>query len=236
MKAFKGGIGSIFQLMFSLLGLFLLYSCLRIEEPKEISEEETFWVYGYPIVSRPGAMPTTSKYAISWGEELNYDYSTWALIPMQIEGFSLKPHFFQKLKVEKTTEIKTGEMIRKLIQVLEEEKDNFELIEGVWRVNRYKNEDLPNLNFPDGQIIIIHSFPRVAFSTDGCNQIELPIKKVGPDQIDSFGIALSTQIACSFQQIVPAYPGLTHKFKREGKMLTFYSQEEGEISVWKKLD
>lgn len=236
MKAFMRGIGSFFRFKFPLLGLLLLVSCLRIEEPKFSEEEETFWVYGFPVVSRPGAMPTTSKYAISRGEELNYDYSTWALIPMQIEGFSLKPHFFQKLKVVKTTEIKTGEMTRKLIQILEEEKDYFELIEGIWRVKRYKNEDLPNPDFPDGQIIIILSFPRVAFSTDGCNQIELPIKKVGPDQIESFGIALSTQIPCSFQQIVPAYPGLTHKFKREGKILTFYSQEEGEISVWEKLD
>lgn len=219
-------------LFFSLIFI----SCLKIEEPPQIEEEEIFWVYSYPIISRPGASPVFSNFAISRNNAMNYDFSAWEQIPMHIEGFSLKTHFFQKLKVVKTTEIKTGEITRKLIQVLEEEKDNFELIEGVWRVIRYKNEDLPNSNFPNGQVILIHSFPRVAFSSDGCNQIQLPIKKVAPDQIDSFGIALSTQIACSFQQIVPAYPGLTHKFKREGNILTFSNEEREEVAIWEKIN
>ncbi|MFN4000168.1 META domain-containing protein [Algoriphagus sp.] len=157
-------------------------------------------------------------------------------IPLEIEGFTFKPTFIQKILVRKIENTTTGEIRRKLIRVLAEEKDYYELIEGGWKVKKYMGEDLPNENFPKGQSVGILPGIRMAGSSDGCNHITLEIQKVGPDKILSFGTTISTQIACPNVLLIPAFPGITRNFKREGNVLTFYSENEGEVAVWEKLN
>lgn len=219
-----------------LLVLFFLSSCSENDEPQGI--EETFWVYSYPINSMPGSIPVFSDFAISHEEEFNFDRSTWELIPQEIEGFIFKPTYLQRLLVSKKEDWNTGKVERKLVRVLAEEKDHYDLLEGTWKVIKYEGSDLPNENFPKGQsVFILPGIFRIAGSSDGCNNITLEIQKVGPNKVLSFGTKMMTQKAClpDWHDTLP-YPGLSNNFKREGNVLTFYSDTEGEVAVWEKLN
>jgi hypothetical protein len=216
--------------------LFFISSCSENEEPQSI--EETFWVYSYPINSMPGFIPVFSNFAISHEEEFNFDRSTWEFIPQEIEGFTFKPTYLQRLLVLKKEASNTGKVERKLIKVLEEEKDYYDLIEGTWKVIKYEGSDLPNKNFPIGQsVFILPGILRIAGSSDGCNNLTLEIQKVGPHKIFSFGSKIMTQRAClpDWHNTLP-FPGLNNNFKREGNTLTFSSETEGEVAVWEKLN
>lgn len=231
-------------------------------EQEEITiEEEIFWVYSYSFNAYDNQLPCDTPdnrhafcLGISFNEEFDYDISTLAWISPEIEGYTRKSNFIQKLHVIKTEDSKSGQIKRKLVQVLEEERDYIDLLggdlnftvgsnstggwnyTGGWNVIRYQNEDLPNPSFPNGKIISIHPSTRKAISTDGCNSITLEIKKVGSNQIISFGNLISTLIACPDVQKEIPFPGLFNQFKREGDSLFFYNDSGEEVAVWRKVN
>lgn len=219
-----------------LIFLFLtLFSCQENEEPKGV--EETFWVYSYSIPITQGSPPSNPNLIISRGEEFNFDRSTWELIPLEIEGFIFKPTIFQKLLVSKLEDPKTSKIKRKLIQVLSEEKDYFENLEGSWKVRKFLGRDLPNDDFPDGQSVGLFGLPRMAVSSDGCNQVNLEINKIAQNRILSVGNMNMTLILCYPEDAkIAPFPGFGYNFRREGNILTFYSDTEGEIAVWEKMN
>lgn len=97
-------------------------------------------------------------------------------------------------------------------------------------------KDLPNEDFPEGQSVGLFGLLRMAVSSDGCNQITLEIKNVGQNEILTFGSMTSTLKACVGELQIPPFPGLSQNFKREENTLTFYSDTEGEIAVWEKVN
>lgn len=213
----------------------MLFSCQENEEPEGI--EETFWVHSYIFPTTPGSPNSKSELIISRGEESNFDWSTWEFIPFEIEGFIFKPTYFQKLLVSKLEDPKTGVIRRKLIRVLAEEKDFFEPLEGSWKVRKFLGRDLPNDDFPEGQSVGLFGLLRIAVSSDGCNQVNLKINKIAQNKILSVELMPMTLLLCSPEhpKIAP-FPGLTYNFKREENTLTFYSDTEGEIAVWEKIN
>jgi hypothetical protein len=218
----------------NLLLVLFLSSCSENEEPQSI--EETFWVYSYPIPCDSSSDKPSFCLGISYAEEFDFNWPALETIPLEIEGFTFKPTFIQKILVRKIEKTTTGEIKRKLIRVLAEEKDYYDLIEGGWKVKKYMGEELPNKNFPKGQSVGILPGIRIAGSSDGCNQITLEIQKVGPDKILSFGKTISTQIACPNVLLNPAFPGISYNFKREGNSLTFYNDNEEEVAIWEKMN
>ena len=168
-------------------------------------------------------------------QEFDYSILGEEVIPDQIENFTFKPYFIQKLKVLKLKDVKSGEVTRKLVEILEERKDYLELLEGGWRVRRYMGEDLPNPSFPNGQTVGIASFQRKAVSSDGCNDFTLQIKEVGPNKILSVGFMTSTLKACPGKQQIIPFPW-TRNFKRQGNMLTFSNEDGDEVAIWEKIN
>lgn len=216
-----------------LLVLFFLSSCSENEEPQGV--EETFWVYSYPVQCDHSSNIPSPCLGISYAEEFDFNWPALERIPFEIEGFTFKPTFIQKILVRKIENTTTGEIKRKFIRVLAEEKDFYHLIEGSWKVQKYMGKDLPNENFPKGQSVSILLGIRMAVSTDGCNQLILEIRKVGPNKILSFGSLTSTAKGCINELHYPPFPGIGAIFKREGNVLTFYSDTKEEIAVWEKL-
>lgn len=210
-----------------------LFSCQENEEPQGV--EETFWVYSYTVPCESTSNKPSQCLGISYAAEFDYNFSSLEIMPLEIEGFTLKPTFIQKVLVRKIENTTTGEITRKLIQVLAEEKDYYELIEGGWKVKKYLGEDLPNDKFPKGQSVsILPGAIRLATSSDGCNQITIQIQKVEPYKILSIIPISLTLINCSGQLLISPFPGLGANFKREGNTLTFYSDTGDEIAVWEK--
>ncbi|MDO8965239.1 hypothetical protein [Algoriphagus sp.] len=218
---------------FILIGLIFFFSCSENEEPQGV--EETFWVYSYPVQCDHSSNIPSPCLGISYAEEFDFNWPALERIPFEIEGFTFKPTFIQKILVRKIENTTTGDIKRKLIQVLAEEKDNYDLIEGGWKVQIFMGEGLPNEKFPKGQSVSILPGIRMAVSTDGCNQLILEIRKVGPNKILSFGSLTSTAKGCFNELQYPPFPGIGAIFKREGNVLTFYSEEKVEIAVWEKL-
>lgn len=218
-----------------LLIIFSFFSCSDKEEVNP-GIEETFWIYSYLIPT----LSTTSLHSpgliITFGEEFDFDRSKWEIIPLEIEGYVFKPTYFQKVLVLKTEDLSSGKIQRKLIRVLQEEKDYFDLFNGSWKVKKFMGIDLPNDDFPEGQSVGLFGLLRMAVSSDGCNQITLEIKNVGQNKILTFGSMTSTAKACVGELQILPFPGLSKNFKREENTLTFYSDTEGEIAVWEKLN
>ncbi len=219
--------------IFSLLVICTLFSCVE-EEP--FGQLETFWIYSYPVPCDHTGTTQTVCLGISRANEFDFDWEKLERIPLEIEGFTFKPFYIQKIQIQRFKNLNTQKITTKLIRVLEEERDYYDLLEGSWRVKRYQGEDLPNPDFPKGQTVSILAGIRLAGSTDGCNSKILQIKKVGPDRILSFGSARSTAIACNPQEWINPFPGLSKNFKREGNILTFFSEEEGEVAIWEKIN
>ncbi|TNF44984.1 MAG: hypothetical protein EP311_00145 [Cytophagales bacterium] len=213
----------------------LLFTCQEKEEPQILGEEEIFWVYSHSLPCPPDFGTESPCLLITKKQDFDYSILGDEVIPDQIEGFTFKPYFIQKLKVLKLKDVKSGEMTRKLVEILEEKKDYLELLEGGWKVKRYNGEDLPNPSFPNGQTVGISSFIRIAYSTDGCNNITLQIKEVGPNKILSVGFMTSTLKACHGEQQIIPFPW-TRNFKREGNILTFSNEEGEEVAIWEKLN
>jgi len=215
--------------------IFLLISCQENEEPEGV--EETFWVYSYTVPCQSTSNKPSSCLGISYAPEFDYNWLSLERIPLEIEGFTFKETFSQRIMVSKMENPTTGEVRRKLIRVLAEEKDFYELIEGGWKVKKYMGEDLPIERFPKGQSLSIGGRGiRIALSSDGCNSFNLWIRKVGPDKILSFGPLSTTLIACHGELLIIPFPGFGRNFKREGNTLTFYSDTEGEVAVWEKIN
>lgn len=218
-----------------LLVLFFLSSCSEKEEPQGV--EETFWVYSYPVQCDHSSNIPSPCLGISYAEEFDFNWPALERIPFEIEGFTFKPTFIQKILVRKIENTTTGEIKRKFIRVLAEEMDFYHLIEGSWKVQKYMGKDLPNENFPKGQSVdILPGFIRWAASSDGCNQIIIQLQKIGPNKILSTTPVSITLKACHGELLFPAFPGLSRNFKREGNVLTFYSDNEEEVAVWEKLN
>ena len=223
---------------FFILTVFLIFSCT--DEFENPGTEETFWVYSYPI---PCDYPSNSTslpkpcLGITYQEEFDFELRTLIRIPFEIEGYTFKPYHIQKVKVQKTTEFKTGEEKRKLLEILEEERDYIDVLEGGWKVVRHLGEDLPNANYPDGHGVVIAPMIRSAVSSDGCNQISLEIRQVEMDKIISYKPGMVTLKACppDWIKLLP-FPGLNSKFKREGNILTFFSDEDEEVAIWEKIN
>lgn len=220
----------------SLLGLQLILILISCQEELPIGEAETFWVYSYPVPCENSTTQFIPCLGISRAEVFDFNWFSLERIPFEMEGFTFSPYYFQKLEVLKKIDPKSGEIKRKLIRVLAEEKDHYEQLEGGWRVKRYLDEDLPNPSFPNGQSVNILPGIRMAVSTDGCNQLILEIRKVGPNKILSFGSLTSTARGCFNELHYPPFPGIGANFKREGNVLTFYSDTEEEVAVWEKLN
>ncbi len=219
---------------FILAIIFFFSSCQENEEPRGI--EETFWVYSYPVPCDHTGTTQTTCLGISTADEFDFNWLTLERIPFEIEGFTFKPYFIQKLEVLKIEDEESGETRRKLIRILAEERDYYELLEGGWNVKKYLGEELPNPSFPNGQTVSVLRGIRMAVSTDGCNQITLEIRKVGPNQILSFGSLTSTARGCFNELHYPPFPGLGANFKREGNTLTFFSKECEEVAIWEKIN
>lgn len=215
--------------------LAFLIACSDYEEMGP-SIEETFWVYSYTLPCYTSSNIANPCLAITGSEQFDFNLSELEKIPNEIEGFTFKPNYFQRIQVLKRENLKTKEIKRKLIRVLDEEKDFYELLEGGWKVKKYMGENLPNENFPNGQSVSILPGMRLAISTDGCNSISLEIQKVEENRIISFGSARSTLIGCPSKSLFPPFPGLSHSFKRAGNVLTFYNETEEEGAVWEKLN
>lgn len=213
----------------------ILFSCQENEEPRGI--EETFWVYSYLIPNISTTPITSQGLIITYGEEFDLDRSKWEIIPHEIEGYIFKPTYFQKVLVLKTEDLSSGKIQRKLIRVLKEEKDYFDIFNGSWKVKKFMGEDLPNEDFPEGQSVGLFGLPRMAISSDGCNQVSLEIKKISENRILSFGKMTMTLILCYPEDTkIAPFPGFGYNFRREGNTLTFYSETEGEIAVWEKVN
>lgn len=221
--------------LFFLSLLTYLIACSDYEK-MEPSIEETFWVYSYTLPCNTSSTITNPCLAITGSEQLDFNLSELEKIPNEIEGFTFKPHYFQRIQVLTKENRKTGEINRKLIRVLEEEKDFYELLEGSWKVKKFMGEDLPNENFPNGQSVSILPSIRLAISTDACNSISLEIQKVEENRIVSFGSARSTLIGCPSKSLILPFPGLSHSFKRAGNVLTFYNESEEELAVLEKMN
>ncbi|MFL0684261.1 MAG: hypothetical protein ACJLTB_13725 [Algoriphagus aquaeductus] len=218
-----------------LLIIFVLtVSCQGLEEP--FGELETFWVYSYPIPCDPTGTTQTTCLGISRSDEFDFNWSVLERIPLEIEGFTFKPFYFQKIQVQRFKNINSKKITTKLVRILEEERDYYDLLEGNWKVKRYLGEDLPNQSFPNGQQVNFLLGIRMALSSDGCNSISLPIKKVGPNRIISFGNAMSTAKACPPSWWIKPYPGIQEIFKREGNLLIFHNDLGGEVAVWEKIN
>lgn len=210
-----------------------MISCGENEKPA--GEEEIFWIHSYPILCNLNLPNSNLCLGISRTAEPEFDFTALERIPAEIEGFTLKPYTVQQIKVLKITQTNQEEPVRKLIEILAEEKDYYELLEGTWEVKSHLGESLPNANFPDGQTVYLSPpIKRTANSTDGCNSISLEIRKVGPDQIQSFGGMMTTAMACIDKTPISPFPGLGNKFKREGNTLTFYTDKPGEETIWVK--
>lgn len=218
-----------------LLIIFVLtVSCQGLEEP--FGEMETFWVYSYPIPCDPTGTTQTTCLGISRSDEFDFNWSFLERIPLEIEGFTFKPFYFQKIQVQRFKNINSKKITTKLVRILEEERDYYDLLEGNWKVKRYLGEDLPNPSFPNGQHVNFLLGIRMALSSDGCNSISLPIKKVGPNRIISFGNAMSTAKACPPSWWIKPYPGIKEIFKRKGNLLIFHNDLGGEVAVWEKIN
>lgn len=106
-----------------LLSLFFsLVSCVDKEEVNP-GIEETFWIYSYIIPNISTTSKPSQGLIITYGEEFDFDRSKWEIIPFEIEGYVFKPTYFQKVLVLKTEDLSSGKIQRKLIRVLQEEKD-----------------------------------------------------------------------------------------------------------------
>ncbi|MBC6369083.1 hypothetical protein [Algoriphagus sp. AK58] len=218
---------------FSFLGFFLLLACSEEEKPK--GESEVFWVYSYTFPCDPNSTAAAPCLGITYSEELDFDVTTFEWIPSKIEGYTFKPNYIQKLQVLKFEDSKTREIKRKLVRVIEEERDYYDLLEGSWKVKRYKGEDLPNPSFPNGQSVGIIPGIRFALSTDGCNQIEVQLKKIEQNKILSTGYLRTTAMDCGGRKLVIPFPW-TRNFKREGNLLIFYDDSVGEYAIWEKMN
>lgn len=218
-----------------LLIIFVLtVSCQGLEEP--FGELETFWVYSYPIPCDPTGTTQTTCLGISRSDEFDFNWSVLERIPLEIEGFTFKPFYLQKIQVQRFKNINSKKITTKLVRILEEERDYYDLLEGNWKVKRYLGEDLPNPSFPDGQTVMFLQGVRIAGSSDGCNGYSMLINKVSPNKIISYGNPWSTQRACPGKQFIIPYPGITERFKREGNLLIFHNDLGGEVAVWEKIN
>jgi hypothetical protein len=206
------------------------------EEEMPLGETEVFWVYSFPVPCDPKSNPVTLCLGVSYSEEFDFELAFSDRIPFEIEGYTFKPHYIQRLQVMRFEDSKTGKVTRKLIRIIAEERDYYDLLEGNWKVKRYLGEDLPNPSFPNGQSVNFLPGKRMALSSDGCNSISLQIKKVGPNRIISFGEGRSTLVACPPSLLIKPYPGLQEKFKREGNLLTFHNDFGEEVAVWEKMN
>lgn len=217
MKDFKiGHIVFLISIIFS--------SCIEKERP---DKEEIFWVYSYQLPCDQWPHKNSTCFYVSYTEEFDYNVSNLTLIPGEIEDHTFKRKFIQKLNVIKTEDSKSGEIQRKLIQVLQEERDYIDLLDGGWQVIRFQNEDLPKPGFSNYQIVKIESSTRTAVTSDGTFSSVLKLKKVDDNQIISFGENAESLID---------FPGLSHRFKREENFLFFYNESNEEIAVWKKIE
>lgn len=108
---------------FILTIIILFFSCKENEEPQGV--EETFWVYSYPVPCiLPSNEPSTCL-GISYAEEFDFKLAALERIPFEIEGYTFKPTYIQQVLVSKIENATTGEIKRKLIRVLAEEKDYY---------------------------------------------------------------------------------------------------------------
>lgn len=225
---------SYFWLIISFVLLFH-FSCVKNEEPKGI--EETFWVYSYLVPCDGTLNGIATCFRISnieeWDKPFFYNSQ---IVDWVIDGFVFKPNYIQRLQVRKYLDPKSGEFKRKLVKVITEERDYFDLVEGGWKVNRYMGKDLPNSSFPNGQKVNFMPISRLVSSFDGCYKMTYAIQEVYPNKIPTIGFLIWPNIGCpSSPQNIP-FPGMENNFKREGNILTFFSEADGEIAVWEKVN
>lgn len=218
---------------FFLISVFIFFSCT--EEFENPGTEETLWVYSYPSFFKPEL-----SLIVSEDEELNYILENWKKIPFTIQGFTHKQNYFQKIKVLKTENSETGEVTRKLIEILDEKEDYFYLINGNWELINYLGKSIPNNEFQFRPGFSFSPTFRMAVSPLTCGNATFRINEVKFDQVsfDVLSIYIFAKVCFEHEKAPPPFAGMGpgSKFRVEGDKLYFYNESYGEIAIWQRIE
>lgn len=223
---------SYFWLLISFVLLFH-FSCAKNEEIGPYTLED-IWIYGFSVPCHPSTSSSKNCFVISQVEPFDFFLKSFEKIPNDIVGFDFLPGHTYKLRILRSQNLYGTLVERRLVKVISQERDYFDLLVGNWKVKRFKTNLFPFEVKLEGRAIGFHEFPRMILTSDGCNQVGILIGKVGSDKILEFESLPRTLLPCA-PQIAPTI-GISKNFKREGNDLIFFDEFEGELMVLEKVN
>lgn len=202
-------------------------------------QTSTLWVNSYKRECDGGAAKMQCL-LISKSDTL--ENAKWTYFYNTIDGFELKPGYFQKIKVKKTflndEDVPAdGSSIKySLIKILDERLDASFKLNDIWvptKINRMEitsKENIPMLE--------IHLSKMQILGTDGCNNFNGKINELTATKISFVSIA-STRKMCLNMEVSnnfnKALSKTTH-YKNKGLKLYFFDNEGNETIAFKKID
>lgn len=186
--------------LFSVLTLIFLFSLTACRSDKKLENEKdiaVFWVNAYRSNCDAGA-GTKNCLMVSdadqWSDTLSYTYFYNA-----IEGFEFKPGYFQKIKVKlikKEANNLPADMSNlnyKLIEVIQEKKDELFQLHGNWKLSTLNEEPLDGLD--DTPRLQIDLATQKVYGNNLCNAYNGSMKKLDATSFHINSIA-QTRKAC----------------------------------------